>query len=70
MVTGKNTDGLEGFAKTHVITKDAMQLVLVQESQPVDTALLEITTGKISNVEIIRQLIQITKKQPGPLMTQ
>ena len=41
MITGKDTDGLQGFTKAHVITQDSMKLVLVKESQPVDTTLLK-----------------------------
>ena len=40
MVTGNNTDGLERFAQTHIITKNAMKVVAVEESQPVNTLLL------------------------------
>lgn len=41
MITGKDTDGLQGFPKAHVITQDSMKLVLVKESQPVYTTLLK-----------------------------
>ena len=45
MVTCEDTDGLQGFPKAHVITQDAMKLVLVQEGQPVHTMLLGKTTA-------------------------
>jgi len=39
VVGGHYTDGLQGLAQTHVITQDTMQLVLVEETQPVDAIL-------------------------------
>lgn len=46
MVTGEDTDGLQGFPKTHVVTQDAMKFVLVKESQPVHTML----SGKMTAI--------------------
>ena len=42
MVPSQDTDRLQGFAKTHVITEDAVHLVLVEKGQPVDTVLIKI----------------------------
>lgn len=39
MITSQNTDGLQGFTQTHIITQDPMKLVLVQKCQPVHTIL-------------------------------
>lgn len=40
LVTGEHTDGLESLAETHVVTEDAVELILVQERKPVDSLLL------------------------------
>ena len=42
MVPSKDADWLQGFAETHVVTEDAMHLVLVEKRQPVDTVLIKI----------------------------
>ena len=39
VVTGQDTEWLQSFTETHVITEYTMQLVFVEESQPVDSIL-------------------------------
>lgn len=41
VVSSKNADGLKGFTQAHVITQDSMQLVLIQEGQPVHSILAQ-----------------------------
>jgi hypothetical protein len=40
MITCHDAERLQSLSKTHVITENAMKMVLVQEVQPVDTFLL------------------------------
>lgn len=49
VVSSENTDGLEGFTQTHVITQDSMQLVLIQEGQPVHSILVQRENAAIFN---------------------
>jgi hypothetical protein len=39
MIPCQDADGLQRLPQSHVITEDAMQLVLIQECQPVHTRL-------------------------------
>lgn len=39
MISCQNADGLQGLAKAHVVTQDPVQLVFVQEGQPVHSIL-------------------------------
>lgn len=39
VVSCQDADGLKGLPKTHVITQYAMQLVLVEEGEPVHSIL-------------------------------
>lgn len=39
MVPSQDADGLQGLAQAHVVTQDTMQLVLIQEGQPVHSIL-------------------------------
>jgi len=39
MISCQDADGLQSLSQSHVITQDPMQLVLIQECQPVDTSL-------------------------------
>lgn len=39
VVARHDTDGLQGLAESHVVAEDAVQLVPVHQSQPVDSGL-------------------------------
>lgn len=39
VVARHDTDGLQGLAESHVVAEDAVQLVPVHQSQPVDSSL-------------------------------
>lgn len=67
VVSGQQTEGLQRLAQTHVITQDAMQLVLVQEAEPVDTILCRYS--HISNTDVIthtRTMKQVLVPKPCP----
>ena len=43
VISCQNANGLQRFSKTHVITQDPVQLVLVKEGQPVHSVLQDET---------------------------
>ncbi len=64
LVAGQNANGLQGFSETHVVTKNSMQLVLVQKHHPLYRYKIKLRNYKHFNKHS-SQLVDMIEDQPS-----